>query len=105
MIWAIYEDDTFICLGTLHEIADYLGIGYKSLLSYKSRGQKYIFVKCQVIKGTFRIFRKELPIVLKLSYLLLYKLKKGDVTYCNNIINCFNYHKYISYIFYDSSSS
>ncbi len=46
MIWAIYEDDTFICLGTLHEIAEFLGIGYKSLLSYKSRGQKYIFVKC-----------------------------------------------------------
>lgn len=43
--YACYEDDTFITIGTLTEIANYLGITYGSLLTYKSKKLKYIFVE------------------------------------------------------------
>lgn len=43
--FACYEDDTFITIGTLHEIADYLGITYGTLITYRSKKMKYIFVE------------------------------------------------------------
>ena len=43
--YACYEDDTFITIGTLTEIANYLGITYGTLLTYKSKKLKYIFVE------------------------------------------------------------
>ena len=43
--YACYEDDTFITIGTLTEIANYLGITYGTLLTYKSKKMKYIFVE------------------------------------------------------------
>lgn len=43
--YAVYKDDEFICMGTLHEIADYLEVGYKTLLTYKSKRIYYIFVR------------------------------------------------------------
>jgi hypothetical protein len=43
-IYAIYENDTFITLGTLKEIASYLGITLGSLKTYKAKKFKYIFV-------------------------------------------------------------
>lgn len=43
--FACYEDDTFITIGTLTEIADYLGITYGTLITYKSKKMKYIFVE------------------------------------------------------------
>lgn len=43
--FACYEDDTFITIGTLFEIANYLGITYGTLLTYKSKKLKYIFVE------------------------------------------------------------
>ena len=45
MEYACYKDDQFICIGTLKEIADYLGIKYKTLTTYKSKGKLYIFIK------------------------------------------------------------
>ena len=36
MIWACYKDDEFICLGTLKEIALYLGVSYDTVKTYKS---------------------------------------------------------------------
>ena len=45
MEYALYEDDTFIIIGTLREIADYLGITYGTLRTYKAKNKKYIFVK------------------------------------------------------------
>lgn len=46
MIWACYKDDDFICLGTLKEIALYLGVSYDTVKTYKSKKIHYIFVKC-----------------------------------------------------------
>ena len=43
--FACYEDDTFITIGTLAEIAEYLGITYGTLITYKSKKMKYIFVE------------------------------------------------------------
>ena len=43
--FACYEDDTFITIGTLAEIAEYLGIPYGTLITYKSKKMKYIFVE------------------------------------------------------------
>ena len=43
--FACYEDDTFITIGTLAEIADYLEITYGTLITYKSKKIKYIFVE------------------------------------------------------------
>lgn len=45
--YAIYKDDTFLTIGTLKEIADYLEIGYDTLLTYKSKKIRYIFVKLE----------------------------------------------------------
>lgn len=44
MEYALYKDDTFICIGTLKEIAKYLSVTYDTVRSYKSK-KKYIFVK------------------------------------------------------------
>jgi hypothetical protein len=43
--YAVYKGDKFLTIGTLHEIAEYLGITYGSLKSLKSTGRVYIFVK------------------------------------------------------------
>ena len=45
--YACYKGDEFMCIGTLKEIAAYLGITYGSLLSYRSNPEKnyYIFVE------------------------------------------------------------
>lgn len=45
--YACYKGDEFMCIGTLKEIAKYLGITYETLLSYRSCPTKnyYIFVK------------------------------------------------------------
>lgn len=45
MEYACYEGDNFICIGTLKEIACYLGITYESLLTYRAKKKKYIFVR------------------------------------------------------------
>lgn len=44
-VYAIYEGDNFIALGTLEEISKYLGITYGTLRTYKAKNIKYIFVK------------------------------------------------------------
>lgn len=43
--YAIYKDDKFIVIGTLKEIALYLGITYDTLITYKSKKMYYIFVE------------------------------------------------------------
>lgn len=43
--YAIYKDDKFITIGTLKEIALYLGITYDTLLTYKTKKIYYIFVE------------------------------------------------------------
>ena len=43
--YALYKNDQFIVIGTLKEIALYLGITYDTLLTYKSKKLKYIFVE------------------------------------------------------------
>ena len=43
--YAIYKDDKFITIGTLKEIALYLGITYDTLITYKSKKIHYIFVE------------------------------------------------------------
>jgi hypothetical protein len=44
--YALYKDDEFICIGTLKEIADYLEVTYRSILSYKSKKRcGYIFLE------------------------------------------------------------
>lgn len=45
MEYACYKDDEFICIGTLKEIAKFLGITYDTLRSYKSKNIHYIFVR------------------------------------------------------------
>ena len=45
--YAVYKGDKFLTIGTLKEIADYLGITYGSLKSFKSTGRVYIFVKLE----------------------------------------------------------
>ena len=42
--YACYKDDNFITIGTLKEIATYLGITYDSLRTLKSR-KKLIFIE------------------------------------------------------------
>lgn len=43
--YALYEDDKFITIGTLKEIALYLGLTYDTLRTYKSKKIHYIFVE------------------------------------------------------------
>lgn len=43
--YALYKDDEFIVIGTLKEIALYLGITYDTLLTYKAKKIHYIFVE------------------------------------------------------------
>lgn len=45
MNYAVYKKDKFLTIGTLHEIADYLGITYGSLKSFRSTNRVYIFVE------------------------------------------------------------
>lgn len=53
MEYAVYKDDEFICIGTLKEIAKYLGISYGTIKSYKarsntgSRKSPYIFIEVE----------------------------------------------------------
>lgn len=45
--YALYKDDEFICIGTLKEIANYLGVTYGSIKTFKAKPYryKYIFVE------------------------------------------------------------
>lgn len=43
--YAVYKGDKFLTIGTLHEIAEYLGITYNSLKQFRSTNRVYIFVK------------------------------------------------------------
>lgn len=43
--YAVYKGDKFLTIGTLKEIADYLGITYGSLRQFRSTNRVYIFVK------------------------------------------------------------
>ena len=43
--YAIYKDDEFLTIGTLKEIALYLGLTYDTLRTYKSKKIHYIFVE------------------------------------------------------------
>ena len=51
--YALYRDDEFLLIGTLKEIAAYLGVSYSSVKSYKARynhGSKrhhYIFIEVE----------------------------------------------------------
>ena len=51
--YALYRDDEFLLIGTLKEIAKYLGVSYSSVKSYKARynhGSKrynYIFIEVE----------------------------------------------------------
>lgn len=51
--YALYKDDEFIVIGTLKEIAVYLGVSYASVKSYKARfnhgnnRHHYIFIEVE----------------------------------------------------------
>lgn len=51
--YAVYKDDEFITIGTLKEIAKYLGVSYSSIKSYKARfnhganRHQYIFIEVE----------------------------------------------------------
>lgn len=51
--YAVYRDDEFLLIGTLSEIAKYLGITYDSVRSYKARSNTksrkcpYIFIEVE----------------------------------------------------------
>lgn len=51
--YAVYKDDEFLLIGTLTEIAKYLGVSYDSVRSYKARfntGSRkcpYIFIEVE----------------------------------------------------------
>ena len=51
--YAVYRDDEFLLIGTLSEIAKYLGISYGSVKSYKARSNTrsrkcpYIFIEVE----------------------------------------------------------
>ena len=47
-IYAVYKDDTFICMGTYKEISDYMGIGVRTLQTYKSKPYKYKYIIFEV---------------------------------------------------------
>jgi hypothetical protein len=53
MEYACYKDDEFICIGTLKEIAEYLGVSLGTVKSYKarfntgSRKSPYIFIEVE----------------------------------------------------------
>lgn len=44
--YACYKDDELICIGTLKEIAKYLGITYQTLKAYKYH-KRYIIIKIE----------------------------------------------------------
>ena len=41
--YAVYKDDEFLLIGTLEEIAKYLGLGYNTVRTYKSKKTHYIY--------------------------------------------------------------
>ena len=44
--YAVYKKDKFLTIGTLKEIADYLEVTYRSILTYKSKKRcGYIFLE------------------------------------------------------------
>lgn len=51
MEYALYKDDEFLLIGTLKELAEYLGVSYGTIKSYKarsntgSRKSPYIFIE------------------------------------------------------------
>ena len=45
--YAVYKGDKFLTIGTLKEIAEYLGITYGSLRQFRSTNRVYIFVKLE----------------------------------------------------------
>lgn len=45
--YALYDGDKFITIGSLKEIAEFLNITYESLLTYRAKNKKYIFVKLE----------------------------------------------------------
>ena len=53
MEYAVYKDDEFLLIGTLKEIAEYLGVSYGTIKSYKarsnidSRKSPYIFIEVE----------------------------------------------------------
>lgn len=47
MEYACYKDDEFICIGTLKEIAEYLGLTLGTLKTYKSKKIHYIFIEVE----------------------------------------------------------
>lgn len=54
MKYAVYKDDEFLLIGTLKEIAKYLGESYGTIKSYKarsntgSRKSPYIFIEVEI---------------------------------------------------------
>lgn len=42
--YALYKGDEFLTIGTLEELAKYLGINYRNILKHKANQTKYIFV-------------------------------------------------------------
>lgn len=47
MEYACYKDDEFITIGTLREIANYLGVTLGTLKTYKSKNIHYIFIEVE----------------------------------------------------------
>ena len=45
--YAVYKDDEFLLIGTLEEIAKYLGLGYNTVRTYKSKKTHYIFIEVE----------------------------------------------------------
>ena len=45
--YAVYKDDEFLLIGTLSEIAKYLGVGYSTVKTYKSKKIHYIFIEVE----------------------------------------------------------
>lgn len=43
--YAVYKKDKFLTIGTLKEIAEYLGIKYRSLIQFRSTKRVYKFVE------------------------------------------------------------
>ena len=43
--YALYKEDKFLCIGTLKEIAEFIGVTYETIRTYKTRRKDYIFVK------------------------------------------------------------
>lgn len=44
--YGLYDGDCFLCIGTMKEIAEYLGVTLGTLRTYKAK-KKYIFVRLE----------------------------------------------------------